>query len=321
MSTGADIGLTAIAHSLPARTVESAEIAAKHGFDPAFIAEKLGISARRVAGEGETTATLAADAVHRVLEASETDPAAVEALILVTQTPDYMLPHSAALVQAAAGLPQSVAAFDVSLGCSGFVYGLNIARGFMAANGFTTGLLVTAETYSRLMAEDDRATQPLFGDGAAAALLTADPLYRLGAATYGTDGARAEALIAHGTGAKPEDRRPLFMDGRAIFTFMMSEIPKDVDRCLEANGIEKDAVDCWVFHQASRYMLDSLAKRLGVLADKVVVDIEDIGNTTSSSIPFALERRVFNRTPPPKTVFLSGFGVGLSWASTVLTRA
>jgi 3-oxoacyl-[acyl-carrier-protein] synthase-3 len=315
------IGLTSIAHALPEAVVESTTTAAEHDFDPAFIRDKLGIERRHIAGPEDTTATLAAQACDAVLEQSDTAAKDIEALIIVTQTPDYVLPHTSALVQDSVGLPNTVAAFDISLGCSGFVYGLSVAQAFMTANGFSKGLLVTSETYSRLIAPDDRATAPLFGDGATATLLDDAPLYTLGKTTFGTDGGRHDALIARGTGCKPGERESLYMDGRGIFNFMMGEMPGDIERCLAANGLEKDAIDCWVFHQASKYMLRMLSRRVGISAERVVIDLEDVGNTTSSTVPLALERNVLNQEPLPEHVFISGFGVGLSWSSGVLTRA
>ena len=191
----------------------------------------------------------------------------------------------------------------------------------MQQQGMRTGLLVTSETYSRLMAPDDRSTAPLFGDGAAATLLTArDPIYTSGQFTFGTNGAEHHALIAKGTGTRPGPREHLYMDGRGIFSFMMSEIPDDIEKCLAANKLAIDDIDLWVFHQASKYMLDVLAKKMHLPTDKVVVEMADIGNTTSSTIPIALERQVLSGNSNPKRVLISGFGVGLSWASTVLTR-
>lgn len=315
------IGLSHIAHALPLQTVSSKEIAETHGFEETFITDKLGIASRHIASGDETVSSLAIEAGQKVLAKAGIAPEQIDLLILVTQTPDYTLPHTSALVQHALGLPKTTAAFDISLGCSGFVYGLSVAQSMLAQQGMKTALLITSETYSKIMAPDDRSTAPLFGDGAAATIVTADtPLYQPGKFTFGTDGGRHEALIARGTGYRSGDREPLFMNGRGIFTFMMNEIPADIDRCLERNGLEKKDIDTWVFHQASQYMIEMLAKRLGIAKESAIVDLADTGNTTSSTIPIALERCVLPRNEPPKHVFISGFGVGLSWASTVLSR-
>jgi len=315
------VGLSHIAHALPRRVVSSAEIAGTHGFEEEFVVSKLGIASRHFASEDETVSSLAIEAGKKVLAKAGLAPEQIDLLILVTQTPDYTLPHSSALVQNGLGLPKSTAAFDISLGCSGFVYGLSVAQSLLAQHEMKTALLITADTYSRLMAPDDRTTAPLFGDGAAAAIVTAEtPLYRLGKFTFGTDGGRHDALIARGTGCRPGKREALYMDGRGIFSFMMSEIPVDIDRCLARNNLDKSDIDAWVFHQASRYMIETLSRRLGIETERVIIDLSDVGNTTSSTIPIALERAVFNREVPPDRIFISGFGVGLSWASTLLFR-
>jgi 3-oxoacyl-[acyl-carrier-protein] synthase-3 len=190
----------------------------------------------------------------------------------------------------------------------------------MEAQGIPAGLLVTAETYSKLIAPSDRATAPLFGDAAAATLLTRDPTYRLGAFTFGTDGTRGDALIARGSAIRRDTMAPLYMDGRGIFAFVMQQMPSDIAACLAANALQQSDIDAWVFHQASRHMIESLATRAGIPKDRLIIEMEDVGNTTSSSIPIALDRRILTGPHMPRRIFLSGFGVGLSWASTVITR-
>lgn len=312
------IGIAAIRSFLPGEPVSNAECVAQHGFDEKFISEKLGISSRHVAAPDQYASDLAIAAARKLLAETDTDPASIGLLVVVTQTPDYCLPHVSALAQAALGLPTQVAAFDINLGCSGYVYGLSIAVSMMRANNLTKGLLITTETYSKLMAPEDRATAPLFGDGAAATLLSDDPLYTLGRFRFGTDGERAEALIARGSAVRRDRSEPLYMDGREIFNFVLSEMPPAIQDCLAANGVAADEIDAWVFHQASRHMMQNLATRAKVPPDKLVVEMKDIGNTTSSSIPIALERGVLPRAPRPRRVFISGFGVGLSWASTII---
>ncbi len=312
-------GIAHVSVVLPETVVASEDIAARHGFDLGFLTDKLGIRERRHAAAEETTADLATEATRRLLAETGLDPAALDLLIVVTQTPDYCLPHVSALVHGRLDLPPRVAAFDINLGCSGFVYGLSAARAMMQAEGFDTAILVTAETYSKIMDPGDRATAPLFGDGAAATLLTRTPLYLPGRFTFGSKGGDHQSLIARGTGSAPGPRESLFMDGRGIFNFVMQVMPGEIAACLERNALATDDIDLWVFHQASRFMLDTLRGRLGLPEDKVVVDLGDCGNTTSSTVPIALARHVLTVDNKPKRVFISGFGVGLSWASTVLT--
>ena len=314
------LGIRDIAYYLPSGVRTNEEICRTHGFDEAFVSEKLGITTRHVAAADESTADLCTGAARKLLARSGVAPDSVELLIVVTQTPDYCLPHTAALVQESLNMPKSIATFDINLGCSGYIYGLSAAIAFMEANGMTTGVLITGEEYTKIMDPGDRATAPLFGDGAAATLLSHEPLYVVGKSTFGTDGSRHDALIVLGSGTREGAREPLHMDGRIIFDFMMSEVPVDITNCLKLNGLNMEDIDAWVFHQASRYMLESLAKRAGIPQDRLVVDIEDVGNTTSSSIPIAVSRRILTMDDPLERIFLSGFGVGLSWASTVLTR-
>lgn len=313
-------GIHQIAHYVPEKILGNDQLRETIDFDEEFLSQKLGINERRIAGPDETVADMGSRAAVRSLEESGLHAENLDVLIVVTQTPEYCLPQTSALVHEILDLPKALPVFDISLGCSGFVYGLSVATAFLESNGGDKGLLITADTYSKIMAPDDRATTPLFGDGAAATLISRDGLYVPGKFTFGSDGSRHKALIAPGSGTrKPEGPERLHMDGRAIYSFMMSEIPTDIDRCLEANELAKDDIDLWVFHQASKYMLESLGQQIGVPGEKLVVEMADIGNTTSSSIPIALERQVMNRDPLPRRVFISGFGVGLSWASTVLS--
>lgn len=313
------LGIEAISHYLPGPPVDNQNVIAEHDFDEAFIRDKLGIQSRYFAADDEFASDLAVTACEKLLAATGIDPNAIGLLVVVTQTPDYCLPQVSALVQDRIGFPQTCAAFDINLGCSGYVYGLSTALAMMEAQGIAQGVLVTTETYSKLVSPADRATAPLFGDAATATLLGGNPKYTIGRADFGTDGSRHHTLIARGSGVRRDTEEPLFMDGQAIFNMVIGEIPKSVARCLDLNALSADDIDLWVFHQANQFMLRSLAKRLKIPAEKLMIDMSDTGNTTASTIPIALERQVFAGGSLPARLFLSGFGVGLSWASTVLT--
>ncbi len=310
------LGIQAIAHAFGGCRIDNLEYAARFGFEPAFVRDKLGIATRYVATNAEATSDVATAAVAALLEKTNTKPADVGLLALVTQTPDYQLPHTAALVQSRLGFSPRLASFDVSLGCSGFVYGLSLATSFMAANGMRRGILLTADCYSKVIDPADRATAPLFSDAAAATLISDAPVYVPGKGVFGTDGTGAAALMVKCGGSRaPADRGNLYMDGRAIYSFMMSRIPQDIQDCLALNGLTLDGIDRFVFHQANRFMLESLRDRMKLPADKVVIAVNDGGNTVGSSIPIALEPLLRER---PVRVLVSGFGVGLSWATNVL---
>lgn len=311
-------GIAAIEHAYGRKRIDNVSEGAQHGFDAAFVRGKLGILTRYVAAEDQATSDLAADAARAVLDRTGTHAEDVDALIVVTQTPDYQMPHTAALVQHKLGLPTRLASFDMSLGCSGYVYGLSTIAPLMAHGGFNRALLVTADCYSKVSDAGDRATAPLFSDAAAATLLTAHPLYRLGKPLFGTDGGGAEALIVKCGGSRaPHDRGNLYMDGRAVYSFAMSRVPRHVEQCLHLNGLRFEDIDRFVFHQANRYMLESLRERMKLPAEKVVIAVEDGGNTVGSTIPIALEALLPER---PRRILISGFGVGLSWATNVLER-
>ena len=315
---GETVGIVDIAVSLPDKVIDNAEVAEEHGFDKGFVLEKLGIRQRHVLNETDTVADLAAGSVTELLRQTSIEPEQVELLIVVTQTGDFQLPQVSSLVQSLSGLPTKTAAFDVGLGCSGYVYGLALTKSLIASGAFRNAVLVTVDAYSRIVDPNDRATAPLFGDAATATLVSVRPQYAIGSAVLATDGSRAGALMVQGSGSLRQARGFLSMDGRAILDFALREVPRSVHECLSRNGIAIKDVNAFVFHQANRFMLDQLARTLDVNPSTVIADLEDVGNTTSSSIPIALKRRVLPESFRPDVVLLSGFGVGLSWGSIVL---
>jgi 3-oxoacyl-[acyl-carrier-protein] synthase-3 len=311
-------GICAIAHEFGEIRCDNEEIARRHGFDLAFIQGKLGIDVRYAASDKQAASDLAVGAARKALDKAGLKPSDIGLIAVVTQTPDHQIPHTAALVQHALGLPAQTAAFDISLGCSGFVYGLSVATAFMEANGIERGLLVTTDVYSKIIDPTDRATAPLFSDASAATVLGREGRYFPGRASFGSDGSGADKLIvACGGSRKPEGKKSLSMDGREIFNFMMTRVPDDVKKCLAENSKRLDEVDRFVFHQASLFMLDSLRQRLNIPKERMVYALRKCGNTVASSIPIALEGIM---DEGHKTILISGFGVGLSWASNLLFR-
>jgi len=318
----ARIGLRYCAEYRPEGRLTNPEIVERFGFEELFLSKKLGIEARPLATAEEFTSDLAVAAVERLCAASGLALADIDCIAVVTQTPDRLLPNVAAVVHGRLGLPHRVAAFDINLGCSGFVYGLSVLAGFMETTGAANGVLVTAETYSKIMDPNDRNVIPLFGDAATATWLSSDgTVYTIGKPSFGTDGGQCDVVQQQGDITKPGH---LFMNGREIFNFMMREVPGTVAECLAKNGLSESQIDLWVFHQASRFMLETLAKRLALDLSRVPIDIADSGNTVSSTIPFVLSRRLFAGTTPaadfPEQILICGFGVGLSWGTNVLTR-
>jgi 3-oxoacyl-[acyl-carrier-protein] synthase-3 len=246
-------------------------------------------------------------------------------LLLCTQSPDYLLPSSACLLQERLGLPTSVAAFDFNLGCSGFVYGLGIAKGLIETGQAKNVLLLTADTYSKHLNANDRSVRTLFGDAAAATLISAAalPSPAIGPFVYGTDGRGAGHLIVKNSAMRRDDasapKGTLHMNGPEIFTFTLKAVPACVAGLCAKAGITMSEVDLFVFHQANAYMLEHLRDKMDIPPEKFVLCVKDCGNTVGATIPIALHEAVKNgNLKPGMNVMLVGFGVGLSWAATMV---
>jgi len=315
------IGIEDIEYVLPSQNINSEELAAKFGFSLSFIEEKIGVRQLYSVGKNEKTSDLAAKASRKILDKFTGIENKIGVVVVCTQTPDFQLPHTSAIVQYKLGLDKSVACFDIGLGCSGFVYGLSVVKSFMEENNLEYGLLVTAETYSTIINDNDKHTRPLFSDSAAATLVGRNPSLIPQLFTFGTDGSRYDHLILR-TSNKTESGRDngyLYMNGRGIFEFAAVEITKDVENCLSRNNVKKDDIKFFVFHQASKFLLTTLSRKLGLDQEgKVVICMEKFGNTVSSSIPMALSTIYNFQNKTQCKILISGFGVGLSWASTIL---
>lgn len=303
-------GIEAIAVYVPEQRVSNLELMAKFEVDEAFLAEKIGVLNRAIRCAGEDTSDMALVALERLIAQTGVAREEIQALVVVTQNPDSNLPHVSGLVHGRAKLSPDCAAFDLSLGCSGYVYGLSVLQAFLASNGLTKGVLITCDPYSKVIDPADKNTVLLFGDAATATLLGPKPLLICEPFVFGTQGDLTGALACRDG--------ILQMNGREVFNFAATTVPKHVEKLLAKAGMEKDAVDCFIFHQGSRYIVETLAKRLGLDREKVRMDIEDTGNTVSSSIPILLQRELADSAI--KSVVLCGFGVGLSWAGCICKR-
>lgn len=317
------IGIKDVAGYLPPQEVRNADVADALGFKPGFLENKVGVQRRRVAAPDESTSDMCelafADLVARRPEARD-----VGLLLLCTQNPDYKLPHTSSVLQHRLGLPKSMLAFDVSLGCSGYVATLVTAKALMHELGIERSLVFTCDPYTKVLAPDDKSTVPLFSDGASVTLIERGAPLQIGRGTFGNDGSLFETLIIPGSGTarKPgETEQPLRMDGRNIFAMLKNEVPESIRECVAANGYTMDDVESFVFHQASAWLLKTLCADLKLPPERVPSNLESVGNTVSSSIPLLLADMFATNAPPPRVMLLSGFGVGLAWASVVLTRA
>lgn len=331
--------LRALEYHLPEQTCSTQDLAAAF---PEWAVEKIaqttGIHRRHIAGPEECASDLAVAAARKLFASGVCQPAEVDYLLLCTQTPDYFVPTTACLVQDRLGVPLHAGALDINLGASGYVYGLGLAQGLIETGQARQVLLVTTETYSKFIHPRDKSCRTIFGDAAAATLLVgveeASPW--IGPYVFGTDGRGAGNLIVPTGGMRSprtaesavphEDasgnlrsRDNLFMDGAEVFNFTLRIVPPTVDRLLAAAGKTKEDIDLYVFHQANRYMLEHLRKRLKIPEEKFLVKLDECGNTVSSSIPIALQHAALEgRLRPGQVVMAVGFGMGYSWAAGLL---
>lgn len=298
------------------------------------IASKTGINNRYIADFGETAVDMAVEAAERLFQENNIEKQDIDFLILCTQSPDYFLPTSACIIQERLGLRTSIGAFDINLGCSGFVYGLGVAKGLIATGQAKNILFLTSETYSKFIHPKDKSNKTIFGDAAAATLISIDGFAEICNFEYGTDGKGAENLIVKNGGLRNYKKQSelvvdeynnyisddhLYMNGAEIFLFTLSAIPKLVKVALIKNDLTIDDIDMFVFHQANRFMLESLRKKINIPDEKFYLYLENCGNTVSSTIPIALYHAwKDDLLLTGKNILLAGFGVGYSWAGTVL---
>jgi 3-oxoacyl-[acyl-carrier-protein] synthase-3 len=331
-------GIAAITYHLGSRRLSNEELAAENPqWDMARTFERTGITSRPVAAPSETSLDLGEQASLSLLEETGVAADEIDALIFCTQTPDYVLPPNSTLLHGRLGLPQGVMAFDINHACSGFIYGLGIGLSLVESGTASRVLLVTADTYTRLLHPQDRATRPIFGDGAAATLISAvRPKLSVLDMTFHTGGKAADRFIVKRGGARePHSLEPprvtidksarvrsdahVYMDGLGVLSFFTSVVPKAVRAILSRNQLSMDDVSMFVFHQASQLALDGLQKTLAIPDEKMVIDLQDTGNLVSASIPVALFRVLKDRRlQPGQLVLLCGFGVGLSWATALV---
>jgi 3-oxoacyl-[acyl-carrier-protein] synthase-3 len=306
------IGISAICYEIPAQRLDNAPRAEALHVEPATLEHRIGV--RRVARKApeQETSDLCIAAVQKLFATGRVTPEDIDCCVVVTQNPDgHGLPHTSAILHGKLGLREHCASFDIGLGCSGYVYGLSVVKAFMEANGLRRGLLFTADPYSKVINDEDKRTALLFGDAAAVTLLTDDPVWQIGKFDFGTVGSRGDALevrVVH-------DGK-LFMNGRAVLAFSVGKVPDSLRRVIALNGLSSELIDRVLLHQGSRVVVENIAQALN-MEDKTAFNAQDYGNTVSSSIPIVLADTV---QPTDRRLAISGFGVGLSWASTVLTR-
>jgi 3-oxoacyl-[acyl-carrier-protein] synthase-3 len=323
-----------IEYYLPEKVITNKDLEAEfHKWEADKIYKKIGIAERHVVDGTETALDLAYKAASKVLE--KFDKQKIDFLILCTQSPDYFLPTSACVLQEKLGLRKDIGAFDYNLGCSGFVYGLAISKGLINSGVAGNILLIMSETYSRHIHPMDLANRTIFGDGAAAAIIGSDTTEHIFDFVLGTDGSGMTNLIVPNGGMRsPKEKDALeitnssgdvstanclFMNGPEIFNFTIEAVPVAFNQVLERNNVTLDQVDYVIFHQANKYMIDFLRKKLAIPEEKFFMDMADTGNTVSATIPIGLKKALDKGLiREGHKVVLCGFGVGYSWGATII---
>jgi 3-oxoacyl-[acyl-carrier-protein] synthase-3 len=332
--------IKAIGSYLPAGELTNEQLASEFGdVEPSVILERTGVRTRHIAAPEECASDLGVEAARHLFETGAAPAEEIDFLLFCTQSPDYLLPTTACIMQERLGLKTSCGAIDFNQGCSGYVYGLSLAKSLVETGAARNVLLVTADTYSKYVNARDRSVRTLFGDGASATLVSAveSETEMIGPFVFGTDGRGAERLIVPAGGMRRpfdaeamienEDEqgnwrsaRNLYMNGPEIFNFTMRTVPQAMEELLRKAGRGLGEIDYIIPHQANKFMLERLQRRLQAPAEKFHIELEATGNTVSSTIPIALESaRREGRIKAGDVVALIGFGVGYSWAAT-LTR-
>ncbi len=296
------------------------------------VASKIGISERHVVGDSECASDLAFHAAKKMFEEYSINPQCIDFVLLCTQSPDYFLPTTACILQNSLGIPTSAGALDFNMGCSGYVYGLSLAKGLVCAGIAGNILLLTAETYTKHIHLKDKVNRTIFGDGASATIISTDGLAEIKNFSLGTDGRGAENLIIKTGGLRnpnklnditfdaegnPTSSDHLYMNGSEIFNFTLENVPLLVEDTLKKNDLLKSDISLFVFHQANKYMMNFLRKKSKIEEDKFYYCLEKFGNTVSSTIPIALYHAT-KENELSGNVLLAGFGVGYSWGGVVL---
>ena len=330
--------ISAITYYLPDAVVTNADLAKQFPeWSVEQIEAKTGIQERHVVDPETCSSDLAVKAAEELFQSGACDRSGVDFLLLCTQSPDYFLPTTACILQERLSLPKTCGALDFNLGCSGYVYGLALAAGLIRAGCASAVLLLTAETYTKFIPSEDRSLRTIFGDAAAATLIQSRADGTVGPFVFGTDGSGAQELIVSAGAMRRRSGREgktaisqdedgktanpchLYMNGPEIFNFTLREIPGVVTDLLKRAEMRSEDIDLFVFHQANHYMLEHLRKKLRIPEDKFFVSMKLYGNTVSSTIPIALaDAARSGKLHAGAMVMLVGFGVGYSWAATLV---
>jgi len=329
------IGISAIEYFFGEKVIDNDYF--KHAKNE-FLEDKVGIKERRIAREDQATSDLAIPAINNLIKKNNIDKSTIDFMIVCTLTPDYRLPQMSSMLQHYCELPKNLYAFDIRMGCSGYVYLLSLAQALIQGMGFKRGLIVSADKFSQYLSYRDYTVDTLFSDAATVSLIEENPkLFEIVVHDYGTDGAGEKHIIVPAGGSRMpynEDTckfkferegversdNYLYMNGRQVMKFASATVPISANIVLRKANLNLDDIDWVVMHQANKVMLEDIAKRMELPEEKNYINLWDKGNTTASSIPIALAEIIKNkvRVNKNKHWLITGFGLGYSWHTTIL---
>lgn len=321
-----NVELTAVSSAVPKNKIDNQQNSDFSDDEKRKIISSTGVETRYVADQDMCASDLCFYAANHLFDELEIDVLDIDIIVFVSQTPDHILPATACIMQDRLGLKKSTIAFDINLGCSGYAYGVMLLANMLSTGIYKKALLLAGDTISKLTSPQDRSVAFLFGDAGSATLLEysekASPLYF----DFGTDGSGFDKLIVE-TGAFRSwalqdtvmPKAELLMSGMDVFSFTLREVPKTINTCMTEAGLDKDQVDHFFFHQANKFMLLHLAKKMKISLDKVPFSIREYGNTSVASIPLTMSTLAKHANVlSNQTILLSGFGVGFSWATVIM---
>jgi len=332
-----NVGISGLAAAVPQKIINN------YAHDPYFnkddiqeVIDKIGVRERRFADDNTCSSDLCFAAAEKLINEMNIDRNEIDLLLFISQTPDYRMPATSVLLQNRLQLSTSTITFDISLGCSAFLYGLSVAYSMLTAGGIRKALVLDGETRSKVYSQKDRKTAFLFGDGGVAALIERGEQYSTSWFSLNSDGSR-ESLIKipaggyrkmsscetvtekvvdeHGNIRSEEQG---YMNGADVFNFVIREVPRDFDRLIEFAGVERNSIDYFIFHQANSYINGFLARKLRLPEERIPTTIHKYGNTSSVSIPLTIVSELSGKLNGQKRILLSGFGVGLTWGTAII---
>ena len=315
--------ISAISYYLPDNILTNQQIADLFpDWSAEKVANKIGVNQRHIVADGETATDMAEKVAIKLFKENDIDPKSIDFILLCTQSPDYFLPTSACILQDRLNIPTSAGAIDYNLGCSGYIYGLAIAKGLILANIAKNILLITSETYTKHIHPTDKGNRTIFGDAAAATLVSNTGFAEILDFDLGTDGRGADNLIIK-NGANRHSKNGdlstdyLYMNGAEIFNFTLESVPLVVRNVIKKNKLDDKIIDLYILHQANRYMLEFIRKKMNIDLPKFYYYLSDVGNTVSSTIPIALYQAKKEKKLKGN-ILLAGFGVGYSWGGVII---